>query len=511
MSIPPIIIGGQPTCPDGYALSPDQTQCIPISPPIRVDVTGVASQEIDPANSARLSARGIRDSGLIERFVTALATTAITLGKDIITGISSFFDWSIAFVANLALSAQGQGTSGFYALSAALMTDLLGIEVDGDALYSKFVNGGRVEAMNYLGGTIFQALAAEFAGVHQRGKGNAFTFPIGSGMGGLPAVMPKPGDGIKAAETFLGFATSFAVREGNTDAFAEICENPIWNPVRALKDFGEDFSKSLGIGRLLRVAIRPLMQIMVAEPLTHDLNTQYRPTFLKPAEAVRAWASGFITLAEFQTEMAAAGYSDSRINALSWQHEKMPSVQELETLRAGRAIDPQDEKVWFHRLGYTDEVIALLQKARDLEPARKLSLRYLEHYLEQYLQGHLTQASVNSFLDAMAASNRVLVTPGELEAVRALVALTATATLRPRHLSLAQLQLGYIDGTITLQELEQHLTDIGYSADDVTTLGIETLIKARDKAATAAAKAAKKKTGTPKPGSAASPTPTPGA
>lgn len=454
---------------------------------------------------------GIDQSHMFERWIVAVLVVPMRVAGKVLSFGFGLFDTLLSLLGELFLGAQAQSSYGNMRLTAELMTELTGIKVDPEKLYSDFKNKGRLAGLQDTGGAFFNALASEFAGVTQVTEGNAWHITPGAGVGGLPVHGVLPGDGVKAAQAMFGFAATFAAREGNIDMLTDIPFVKKLQLFDIFRDFAVVMSKSVGIARLLRVAVRPLMQIMVAEPLTHDLNTQYRPTFLKPAEAVRAWASGFITLAEFQAEMAAAGYSDSRISALSWQHEKMPSVQELELLRAGHAIDPQDEKVWFHRLGYTDEVIALLQKARDLEPARRLSLRYLEHYLEQYLQGHLTQASVNSFLDAMAASNRVLVTPGELEAVRALVALTATATLRPRHLTIAQLQLAYIDGTITLQDFDQHLVDLGYSADDATTLGIETLIKAKDKAAAAAAKAAKGKHGKPAPASGLATPPTTGA
>src|SRR5438445_7338393 len=278
MSIPPVILNGVPIGSQGVGLSPDGTKCIPISPPISVDVAGVAAQEIDPTQAARLSSRGFAKGGLIERAVVAQASSAWNLIGGIFSLATDAYNLFFALAAKFFFFAQGQRTEGYYQFIAALMTDLTGIDVDGAKLFRDFQSKGRVASMTAIGAALFNALASESAGIEQADSGSAWKVSPGAGVGGLPVHDFKPGEGVKAAEAMLGFATSFAVREGNTDALAEFLNIKGWNFGAAFKDFAEDFSKSLGFSRLLRIAIRPLFQIMVALPLQYDLHREYRPT-----------------------------------------------------------------------------------------------------------------------------------------------------------------------------------------------------------------------------------------
>src|SRR5690349_13602849 len=105
MGIPPI----NGTCPDGFALSPDGSTCLPITVPLRVDVAGVAAQEIDPTQAARLADRGHARSGLIERAVVAWFFAAWNLFTSLVSLAFGKWDEFLAALGSLFLSAQGQG------------------------------------------------------------------------------------------------------------------------------------------------------------------------------------------------------------------------------------------------------------------------------------------------------------------------------------------------------------------------------------------------------------------
>jgi hypothetical protein len=510
VSIPPIILNGAPTCPQGYALSPDGSLCIPITPPISVDVTGVAAQEIDYSQQARQSARGYSDSGLIERAVTAWASSGWNLIKGLFTLAADVYDTFLSVLANFFLFAQGQRTEGYYLLVAALVTDLTGIAVDGAKMFRDFQTKGRLASMTDIGASLFNALASESAGQPQADSGSAWKITPGTGVGGLPQHDFTAGDGVKAAQAMLGFATSFAIREGNTDALASFLNIKGWNLGETFKDFAEDFSKGIGLSRLLRVAIRPLFQVMVALPLQYDLHQQYRPTLLGISDAIRAWKVGRFDDAQLSSELALHGLSDARITALKAEKSKPIPLREQRTLLAAATkpnaavattVDTIASSLAVEE--FDKQTVLGWNIALDLDPARRLSLTYVEHYVFQFLTGHITFEAIKTFLDQAQAASGVLLTAGEFDGLRSMVdSVNVNPVLRIRHLPLATLQLAYIDGTITLAELDTHLQQLGYSDSDITILTLETLFKSKEKAAAAAAKAAKSKTGTSTPGSA---------
>ena len=465
---------------------------IPV-PPMSIDVVGVADQELDPSNWAQLGAAGIRASGIIEHIIATLITGLANLVGPLIAIAASLFDSFLADLGKFFIYAQGQRGAGYYQLVGELMTDLTGIETDGAELYKDFSTGGRLAAMQALGAGLINALASEFAGETQVDSGQAWKVSPGSGIGGLPDVALSPEGGIDAMRAFMGFATSFAVREGNTDLLADYLPYGLghW-----FKDFAEDFSKNVGLGRLGRVVFRPLLQIMAATPATWALNKQYRPKLLSSTEAVHGWITGRITAAEMQEQLARDGYSDANMGIVQDLLQSKPTIQQLELLRVTGDLTDTDEATWLQRLGYTQEVIDIIRKARDYAPARQASLHAGQHFVIEYLTGIITGDQLHEALAGFGAlgQGKLLLTPDEiahLESVAGALAAYPRRTLTP-----AQLLQAYIDSTITLQEYEDGLSARGYSQADVTILGIDALIKAKqveqaaEKKAVAAAKQA---------------------
>jgi len=187
-----------------------------------INVTDVAKQEIDPKNFGLLSWLGGIDAGIIEALALAIWLGLVKAGEAALSLFASIVDSLLALLANAFLAAQGNNTPGFYQLTAALITDLTGVDVDANGLFDRYQSRGRIAAMQATGGAFVDLLASEFAGVTQTESGGVFHVEPGTGIGGLPVKELTPEGGMNAARAFLGFAMSFAVREGNTDFFASL-------------------------------------------------------------------------------------------------------------------------------------------------------------------------------------------------------------------------------------------------------------------------------------------------
>lgn len=462
-------------------------------PPIHVDAFGLADTEIDPARYAELLAAGLRKSNIFKDLIATLLFGLITLLQDLITFAASLFDKILGSLGGAFLAAQAQKSAGFYTLCAELMEDLTGIEVDGAKLTADFQRGGRLTAMTALGGSLFNALASEFAGQEQGEAEGGFTIAPGTGVGGLPEKALTPAGGVNAARSFLGFQTSFAVREGNTDILASILPFGVghW-----FKDFAEDFSKNVGIGRLGRVALRPLVQVLVATPLTWAMNLQYRPTLLSASEAVQAWLDGYFTTEQLQQEHGLHGLSPARSQAVIQNTLKNPTSEQLATLLVGGKINADDYKLYMKHQGYTEDVITLIDDANDLAPTRRASLRAAEHFVQEYVTGIITSDELDQALHGMGAfgQGRMLLTDGEIQNLKGLAG--SLAAFPRKKMTPAQMKQAYVDATITLQEYEDYLLRVGYSQANVTTLGIEALIAQHKASGGAGSTAHKKNLGT---------------
>src|SRR6267378_221336 len=148
---------------------------LPNNPPTTVNVGDVAQHEIDPVNLGELFTHGVTLSGGFERF-WLMAWTAIFKTIEVALGIVvDGMDRLLGLLADFFLAAQGQTSPGFYKLTAALITDLTGVDVNGDELFGDFQSRGRVAAMQAVGAKFVDVLTSEFAGVTQTDEGGVFT------------------------------------------------------------------------------------------------------------------------------------------------------------------------------------------------------------------------------------------------------------------------------------------------------------------------------------------------
>lgn len=456
---------------------------LPNNPPPTVNVGEVGQQEIDPVNLGELFAHGVSLSSGFERF-WLMAWTAIFKSIEVVLGLLvDGMDRLLGLLADFFLAAQGQTSPGFYKLTAALITDLTGVDVNGDELFGDFQSRGRVAAMQAVGAKFVDVLTSEFAGVTQTDEGGVFTVGPGDGIGGLPAVALTPEGGMNAARAFLGFAMSFAVREGNTDFFASLLPFGIGE---GFKGYAEDLSKSLGLGRLTRLALKPIFQNLVAIPMTWAFNKQYTPSLLSAGESVRAFNANFFTGEELNEELSRHGFSMERRNALQAFHSKYPPETDLFLLELAGQLPNSEHRLTLKRIGYNDDTIDLLLKAEAVHVKRRLSLHIAEVLIHPLLNGTIDLAAYTSVL------NRFTFTDQER------LDLTGFASELLQHprkrLTFAQMTTAFVDGVIALDELATYLHEEGYREDDIAILLQVDLLKL----GAAKAKAAAKKAKTPK-------------
>jgi hypothetical protein len=431
---------------------------------------------MDPAAFAKAAAQGYKDSGMFEAWVVSLLRAAIRLIGPIIEEAASLLDDVLSILAEVFQAAQGQNATGYYRLAGAMITDLTGVEADGEKLARDFQSGGRQAAMRDLGGRIFGTLASEFANQSQASVGGVFQTPEGTGVAGLPAVTLSPEQGVAGAKAFLGYAAGFAIREGNTDMLAAYLPHGIGE---MFKGFAEDFAKNLGIGRMARLVWKPLVSTLVATPAQQAMNIQYRPTLLDVEQTYRAWVTGDYSPDDLARELSLHGLSQARGAALQWQHTKPVDFKSARMLNALGLMTDNEFNIWMRREGYMDEVSSIMRQAEDIAPARDAALAAAKHFAGSYLTGHLTRTQFEGALNAVRNTihGDPLLTAAEVAAYE-LLPVIGEGVAR-KHLSVSQLQREYIDGLLTLGEFSAAVAALGYSPDDVTLLEQELLISAK--------------------------------
>lgn len=438
--------------------------------------------EIPPVTTPDIKDRGksiglgLIEAGTFESFWAALFAGLVKALQVVLTILAGVFDDIAALMTEFFTAAQGQDTPGFNRLVAAVLSDTLGVEVSAEDLQKAQFEGGRVAAMNRVGADLFNVLGNEFTGA-------GATAEPGAGIGGLPGVpgvQLTPEQGVKAAQSFLGFALSFAVRQGNVAFLSSALP---WEWLSGIREYGEMMAKNLGLGRLVRRALQPYIQTLIATPLQKALNEQYRPTSLDPKQLASAVIRQDITLDDYKKRLAGHGYTDDDANIITADTYTRLNVGEIFILHETGAITDDDYLRRAQILGYKPEDVPFLREARTIELVKTIDRAYITTAVTDLHHGLINLDTFNTDVDA------TVLTREEKDAFKRNGANRAAA--RNRLLSINFLKKAYLNASITLDEYLAHAKELGYSQDDIDILEQELLVEQKQAADKIKAKKAK--------------------
>ncbi len=434
----------------------------------------------DYFTAGKLQAEGSKESGWPERLAAAFIMGIARLLAPLMRIIADALDLILAAVADLFLAGQGEGSRGFSNLVAALIGDLLGVEgVSGDELFTAFQTRGRIAAMQKVGSGFLDVLSTEM---------------IQSGT-----VSPEQGD--SAVRAFLGFVLSFSVRQGNIEFLTSLIPEE-WRFADGFRMYGELMAKNLGLGRLTRLVLRPLVTTLAATPFQWKLNEQYRPTQLKLADVVNPFSGAVMKAELIWADLAREGYSDDKISALLELHRKKLSEADLSTLFSAGHIDQGTLQQSIQRLGYTLEDAQQKAEVDRLDKVKPYFEELRSAAVSAYADGHIDRAELQGVVDGLPLTTE--------EKTYILLAADYKRKVPTKHLTVAQLETAFEQGVIDLTEFTDHLAAFGYSDDDQSVLLLLTLLKLAKAADAAKAKAARAQaTAAKKAGKAKSPLPPP--
>lgn len=448
---------------------PDAPPTVPNDGP---DVPVVTTPDL--GQRAALEDAGHEASGYVEYVLKAFWTTLAGGLEIAITVLAGIFDRILSLLVPFITAGQGIGTGGFYDLVAALLSDLLGVEISSESLQQAHGQRGPVGAMQAAGADLFNVLANEFLGKSQSPE-------PGEGIAGLPGAAGTPltpEQGVKAAQAFLGFVLSFSVRQGNVAVLTDALS---WHLLGQMREYGEQMAQNLGLSRLVRQALRPFVQTMIATPFQEGLNRQYRPHVMDAKQIASAYIRGEIDRSDYVDRLKGLGYKDHDIDLLiSDTYTRLP-FRDVFILHENGILSDSDLQSRISALGFNTSDIGLMLQARQYDSIAGIQREYIKGAISDLQHGVISQATFEADVDNTNLSH---------EEKRWYKILGANRTSnKHKQLSLGFLKRAYLDASITLDEYIQHALALGYSQADVDLLEVELLFEQKDHAKRAAAKA----------------------
>jgi hypothetical protein len=419
-------------------------------PPTDVKVTDVVDHEVDPRKRAQLEALGRKDAGDHNAHWAARAAHITDGAGTAISLLTGLVDSVLTQIVKLLTAAQGEKNSSFYDLAAAALHDLTGVEVDAEALKNTTFNSGRLAGMEKFGGDLYDLLESEF-------KPESGNLEEGSS---------------DAAKTFLGFLMNFAIRQGNIETILSMIPEE-YRLADGARAYGELMAKNLGLGRMARRALQPLIQILVADPLMYKLQEQYRPKRLGPSPAIKKFFRDPNFEQQMRKELAQEGYTDARINDLIDELRPLLSPRELiehafrsGTAEVGSGVPGSSEIAdQLSQRGYgANDIVRLVGISRPVLDKNEIGVLFTNGVIEHEIaSGYLSKLGFDS-------------ETGEL-VLRA----HSLTHQHARRLGLAELKRAFHDSVIDLLELKAHLSADGYSDDDIQIVTLDLLQPATGK------------------------------
>lgn len=343
-------------------------------------------------------------------------------------------------------------------LIAASMSDLLSVEVDA----SDIPNGGdqraQIDRATVIGGKLFDLLRSEFGG-----------------DGGPDGI-----DGEKAAKAFAGFAINFSTSAAFLSIITEIESLGYFKQFR---EIGEMMAKSLGIGRLLRGAFRPLIDHLITQPYNRQLAKQYRQGRLTATQYAHASLAGKVDGTTLHDHLAEMGFTDEDISTLLEVLQKRFDVSTLAQLERGGRITRDASIAELTIQGYSPANADGAMVAQQLGRDETLQTQYVHDAYTLARDRHITEAEFQGVLDS--------ITMPESEKQIWAQRLSMHLVHPTKRISLAQLVYLGERSQINDGDVDRWVEAEGYDAEDAGLISLYVLGKELDFTAAQALKAKK--------------------
>lgn len=360
------------------------------------------------------------------------------------------------------------------ALAVQVLNEFLGAEFTQQNLPLGLGTGDHLERARDLGALLVGQLVTEFSP------------PAGTPVG--PSLAP--------AQTFAGLSVNFGIASAIMGIIGGMIPE---THLDVLRELGEEVAQNIGLGRLVRRALQPVIQTLVANPAQWAINQQFTPTQFTLAELVNPFASTAIDQKTLFSAMNLLGYSNDKIEAIIKLHQKRLTVSQVKLLTDFSLWDSPTADAYIGGLNYPPELRDTVELLEQLREDRAWDDK-LVNELENEVKNHnLTMEEFSAVIGTMPYSKA---TQQRIIALAQYKFNAHVGKTKIAHLSYAQIKQAFEAGLITMTEAVARFAAQGYSLDDQDTLELLILLdlqKHQEAAAAKAAKAAKKTTTTTSP------------
>lgn len=265
--------------------------------------------------------------------------------------------------------------------------------------------------------------------------------------------------GVERAEAYLGSVTEMVMRGFLLDIACRVV--PWWN-LSFVQDLQQNLIGALGLGRVARTVLRPIVTTLVADPALWAVNLAYRPKLITEADAVKLWELGEFDDARLDDELGRQGWSSDRIEGFKSLHLK-PADFGAMTVLLDNGVSSDDDVVnsLLHQ-GFLATAADHKLQAHKLSRAEPWLVKQADVWLAKYEEGLIDLATFTGGV-------RTTGLPADVQQLIVNIGGARRETSR-KLLSVGELFTCWKNNILTQNDVHDYLVRLGYDETDATSL-----------------------------------------
>ena len=285
-----------------------------------------------------------------------------------------------------------------------------------------------------------------------------------------------PEVGRENAERVLGFNIGTTLESWLGKVVAT---TPLTKFIPNWADLDEVMQQTLGLGRINRRIMGPLLKTLVADPFQWDINKRFTPAIFNAGQLVRLVNRGEIDSGDYFEKMSWLGFDQAKATQMRTLLSRLPEKEDVAKLLELGAITPEEVTEIFEALGYTAEGAAMMRLLTENDRVRALNNATESLARDMFRDREIGESELTAMLRSAER------TEAEIELI---VGIATIERSRPRALPRSVMERGFKTGFLPLSRLSEFYETAGYSLDDrilLEELAVEDRLEAeaRDKAA----------------------------
>jgi hypothetical protein len=419
-------------------------------PQFQAPPTDLPTADVPPSNFVQASkevAEGVKQSGFWDGlFQSALYWVTEILGA-VVGFLLKILNEVALFVVSVILKEQNQTSPQVQEAMKLAIGDTFGVNVPGGVFQSISDAGQRGPLAKSVGEAVLKSISGELT----------------------PSAEAGIAPGTSRAEAWLTNMVGMGMESWLQQFTFEIFSLGQLNSGGELKD---KLVADLGLGRISRQVLRPVVSAYIEEPFTQKLNLSHRPKLLSPAQAVKQFTRGVWTREQLDFELGKQGWSAGRIEAMINDHTIRLSVGDVHTLINSQSMTQEQGEQYLRDNGYDAITAARALASDEVTQVRPLYRQVVNEWMNAFVDGITTQSEFYAVVDSTPLP------ANEKEIVKTLA--LSKRQFRVKQISSSQMANIVREGLATIQDYRNTLLSEGYSLSDAKTLELYLLLQMKE-------------------------------